>query len=124
MATQRSFSQDDSALTEVEEYLRGRFQKDQVSRVPELARDKPRQTRVDQLTLPDEERAKLPETKDKYIIRENPHQVAWEREVRKFLRRLNPEHGHRVSAQMVYEWATGIKVKDLYERGENANADQ
>ena len=123
MATQRSFSQDDSALTEVEEYLRGRFQKDQVSRVPELARDKPRQTRVDQLTLPDEERAKLPETKDKYIIRENPHQVAWEREVRKFLRRLNPEHGHRVSAQMVYEWATGIKVKDLYERGENANAD-
>lgn len=63
----------------------------------------------------------MPETKDKYLVRENPHLVEWEREVRKFLRNLSPQHGHRVSAAMVYEWATGIKVAELYERGGNAN---
>lgn len=55
----------------------------------------------------------MPATKDKYLIRENPHLVAWEREVRKFLRHLSPDHGHRVSAVMVYEWATGIRIADL-----------
>ena len=55
----------------------------------------------------------MPLTKDKYLVRENPHLVAWEREVRKFLRRLSPEHGHRVSASMIYEWATGLMVRDL-----------
>ena len=55
----------------------------------------------------------MPLTKDKYLVRENPELVQWERETRKFLRRLSPDHGHRVSAAMVYEWATGIKVVDL-----------
>ena len=55
----------------------------------------------------------MPFTKDKYLVRENPHLVQWEREVRKFLRNLSPEHGHRVSAIMIYEWATGIRVVDL-----------
>ena len=59
----------------------------------------------------------MPFTKDKYLVRENPELVQWERETRKFLRRLSPEHGHRVSAAMVYEWATGIKVVDLMEAG-------
>lgn len=55
----------------------------------------------------------MPLTKDKYIIRENPHLVAWERETRKFLRKLSPDHGHRVTAVMIFEWATGLAVKDL-----------
>ena len=65
----------------------------------------------------------MPLTKDKYLVRENPHLVAWEREVRKFLRKLRPQHGHRVSATMVYEWATGIDVAELYEKGGNCTAD-
>ena len=60
----------------------------------------------------------MPFTKDKYIIRENPHLVQWEREVRKFLRNLSPEHGHRVSAVMIYEWATGIQITEIMEANE------
>jgi mRNA-degrading endonuclease RelE of RelBE toxin-antitoxin system len=55
----------------------------------------------------------MPFTKDKYLVRENPHLVQWERECRKFLRNLSPEHGHRVSAVMIYEWATGILMVDV-----------
>ena len=62
----------------------------------------------------------MPYTKDKYLVKENPHLVQWERETRKFLRRLSPEHGHRVAAVMIYEWATGITVADLLE-AEQAN---
>lgn len=114
-----------SALSEVEEYLKARFDKNHQR--PRVSSDSRAvagaTTRLDQLILPDEERAKLPETKDKYLVRENPHLVQWEREVRKFLRRLNPHHGHRVSAAMVYEWATGINVKDLYDKGGKAGGD-
>ena len=59
----------------------------------------------------------MPFTKDKYLVKENVHLVQWEREVRKFLRQLSPMHGHRVSAVMIYEWATGIRVTDLMEAG-------
>lgn len=69
--------------------------------------------RVDQLVLSDELRGKMPLTKDKFLVKENPHLVAWEREVRKFLRNLSPEHGHRVSAVMIFEWATGLLIADL-----------
>ena len=59
----------------------------------------------------------MPFTKDKFLVRENSDLVAWERETRKFLRKLSPEHGHRVSAAMVFEWATGIQVVDLMAQG-------
>ena len=59
----------------------------------------------------------MPFTKDKYLVKENLELVQWEREVRKFLRRLSPEHGHRVSAAMIYEWATGILTADLVAAG-------
>lgn len=62
----------------------------------------------------------MPLTKDKYLVRENPHDLQWEREVRKFLRKLSPEHGHRVAAVMVYEWATGINLVELHEAGGSA----
>src|SRR5690606_8179880 len=32
---------------------------------------------------------------------------------RKFLRYLSPNHEHRVSAVGIYEWATGLQIKDL-----------
>lgn len=59
----------------------------------------------------------MPLTKDKYLVKDNPQMVQWEREVRKFLRRLTPEHEHRIAASMIYEWATGIKVADLMREG-------
>lgn len=109
---------------EIERFLKAKFDKDAQPRVSGDSRAAPRGVRseLDSLLLGDEERAKLPETKDKYLVRENPHLVQWERETRKFLRKLNPAHGHRVSAAMVYEWATGINVTELYAKGGTANA--
>ena len=69
--------------------------------------------RVDATVLPDNKRKMMPMTKDDYLIRENPVRISWEREVRKFLRKLSPQHEHRISAVMIYEWATGLRVRDL-----------
>lgn len=103
-----------SLLTEVESLLQKKFNKDaNVTRVPSTALASDGSRRLDQLVLPDTERAKMPYTKDKYLVKENPHLVQWERETRKFLRNLSPNHGHRVAAVMVYEWATGITISDL-----------
>lgn len=65
----------------------------------------------------------MPYTKEKYLVRDNPHLVQWEREVRKFLRNLTPRHEHRVSAVMIYEWATGISVRDLMAEGGKPSPD-
>lgn len=105
-------------LSEVESVLRARFDKekaDKENRVPSNAQASKSSDRIEELVLPDDQRAKMPFTKDKYLVRENPHLVQWEREVRKFLRRLSPDHGHRVSAAMIYEWATGIRIVDAME---------
>jgi hypothetical protein len=106
---------DATYLSEAEEELKRRFSKEEADkrRLPSNAGDSRTSERIDQLILPDEMRARMPVTKDKFLVRENPHQVSWEREVRKFLRNLSPDHGHRVSAVMVYEWATGIRVADI-----------
>lgn len=115
---------DDSAtfLTEAEEALKKRFNKEEANkrRIQSNASDAQSSDRLDQLVLPDEMRAKMPITKDKFLVKENPHLVQWEREVRKFLRNLSPEHGHRVSAVMVYEWATGIRIADIMKAGDKA----
>jgi hypothetical protein len=112
-------------LSEVEALLKKRFSKKEADkrRVPSTARGARGSARLDQLLLHDEERARMPLTKDKYLVRENPHLVAWERETRKFLRNLSPEHGHRVAAVMIYEWATGISIKELMDEGGSAQAD-
>ena len=105
----------DDRLSEVERELKGRFKKEEADkrRLPSTAAASAPSERIDSLVLPDEMRAKMPFTKDKYLVRENPHLVQWERECRKFLRNLSPEHGHRVSAVMIYEWATGILMVDV-----------
>ena len=102
-------------LHEVERALKERFEKGETkaSRLPSTAAAPADNARVDQLVLPDEERAKMPYTKDQFLVRENPALVKWEREVRKFLRNLSPQHGHRVAAVMIFEWATGLKIADL-----------
>jgi hypothetical protein len=113
-------------LTEVEILLKKRFEKDEADkkqRVPSNAHAARGSARIDTLTLPDNERAKMPYTKDKYLVRENPHTVQWEREVRKFLRQLSVASGHRISAVMIYEWATGIRVAELMDEGGSARSD-
>lgn len=111
-------------LSEEEEELKKRFNKDAPSaRVPSSAHAPAGSDRIDNLVLPDELRGKMPFTKDKYLVKENPQLVQWEREVRKFLRKLSPSHGHRVSAVMVYEWATGINVAELMAEGGRPQSD-
>lgn len=112
-----------SLLSDVEEVLKKKFDKESSSRVPSSAHDARSSERVDQLVLPDDERGRMPYTKDKYLVKENPHLVQWERETRKFLRQLTPRHSHRVAAVMVYEWATGIRVAELMAEGGSAAAD-
>lgn len=104
----------DDLLTEVERKLRARQSSGEVTtkRVPSTARA-PRATRLDQLLLPDEERGRMPFTQERFIKRENPQRVQWERELRKFLRKLSPMHEHRISAVHVYEWATGLSIAEL-----------
>lgn len=112
-------------LSETEEKLRRLFLEggQKVGRVPSNSRDPRSSERIDQLVLSDEDRPRMPFTKDKYLVNENPHLVTWERETRKFLRNLSPEHGHRVSASMIYEWATGISVQVLIADGGNPRPD-
>lgn len=115
----------EDVLSDVEKVLKGKFNKEEASkqRVPSTAHAAAASARVDQLVLPEEERAKMPFTKDQYLVRENPQLVKWERETRKFLRKLSPAHGHRVAAVMIYEWATGIKVAELMAAGGSASPD-
>ena len=112
-------------LTAAEEALKKRFQTEGpgVGRLQSTARAAASSTRVDQLALPLEERGKMPFTADKYLVKENPELVQWERETRRFLRRLSPNHRHRVSAVMIWEWTTGLSMQELVAGGGSANAD-
>ena len=106
-----------SLLTDAEEILRKRFFESGNLRpgLPSNAAPIAPSPRIESLVIPDEMRGSMPLTKSKYLVKENPHLVQWEREVRKFLRKLSPEHEHRISAIMVYEWATGIRIADIME---------
>ena len=66
-------------------------------RLPSNAAPPPESDRLTQLFAPVEERGRMPLTKERYVIRDNPHKVAWERQVRMFLRLLplDPGRGHR-----------------------------
>ena len=110
-------------ISEVEEMLGERKKVTDHAVVPSTAGTTTGSDRLDQLLLPDKERGRMPLTKSKYLIRENPHLVQWEREVRKFLRNLSPDHEHRVAAVMVFEWATNIAVADLMAAGKSASPD-
>ena len=106
-------STDSDLLSEIEKTLKEKYEKKETGhRLPSNAAAAAGSDRVVSLLLPDNERPKMPLTKDKYVVRENPHKVAWEREVRKFCRNLTLTNEHRISASMIYEWATGIKVAD------------
>ena len=105
-------------LTDAERVLRERFDSSKRRPLPSTAVSPDKQTRLNQLVLPDDMRRRMPMTKDKYLVKENPQLVLWERETRKFLRQLSPDHGHRVSAVMVFEWATGLLITELAEESQ------
>ena len=98
----------------IDPQVREKFSNVKVSdpRIPSDAQAPATSERVDQLVLPAAERGKMPFTKEKFIIKENAALVAWERVTREFLRQLSVRHAHRVSAVMVFEWATGRTVKE------------
>jgi|GEM_PF-3645288 len=104
---------DGGLVTEVEKDLRERFEKGETKATAVPSTAKARETRVDQLVLPDDQRAKVRFTKDEFLVKENPELIAWEREVRKFLLQLSPRHEHRIAAAHVFEWATGLALADL-----------
>lgn len=63
--------------------------------------------------LDDDQRGDMPLTKEKFIITENPALVEWERETRKFIKNLSRYTSHKITAIMVFEWATGISITQL-----------
>ena len=80
--------------------------------LPSNAQEADRSAGAPESVLPLSERGRMPLTKDKYLVREDPELVKWERVVREFLRKLSPETRHRVSAVMIWEWATNQKISD------------
>ncbi len=110
-----------SEVTGIDPLVREKFltEKTPVTRIPSTAQNRAVPDRLDSLALPLAERGRMPFTKEKFIIKENPALVYWERETRMFLRQLSPNHAHRVSAAMVFEWVTGITVKDYLADGGN-----
>lgn len=113
----------DKMISEIEQFLQKKHDPEARADLPSTAAPLPESERLASLMLPDDKRGKMPLTKEKYLIRENPQLIRWERETRKFLRNLSPEHGHRISAVMVYEWATGIEVAELMKQGGTASPD-
>lgn len=99
--------------SDLERQLQAQFNPENMDRFSSTAKDAAVSDYVQDLVLPEESRGRLPYTRDKFVVSENPARVEWERQVRKFLSRLNGDFSHRITAVMIYEWATGIKIKDL-----------
>lgn len=68
---------------------------------------------VDDMVLADEERGRVPHSRSDWVVKEDPRRVKWEREVRKYLAKLNSDFGHKITAPGIYEWATGVSLKEL-----------
>ena len=100
-------------VSELEKELQSRFDASKMQRFTSTAQAAAKNEYVGDLVLPEEERGLMPYTKSDLVISENPLRVAWEREVRKFISKLTTHTSHRVTAAMVYEWATGIKIAEL-----------
>jgi len=98
---------------DIHKQLQEQFNPENLSRFTSTATAADRAEDVERLMLPEEQRGRIPLTRSDYVLREDPRRVEWEREVRKFLAKLNGDFGHKVTAPMIYEWATGVKLSDL-----------
>ena len=65
--------------------------------LPSNAQEAERSAGAPESVLPLSERGRMPLTKDKYLVKEDPELIRWERIVREFLRNLSPLHRHRIS---------------------------
>jgi len=102
-----------TAHNELHRELQKQFDPTGLSRFTSTAQEARKAEDVESLLLDEEQRGRIPFTREDFVIREDPRRVEWEREVRKFLSRLNHDYGHRVTAPMIYEWATGVSLADL-----------
>jgi hypothetical protein len=109
-----------NTVSEIEREMQARFDPDAAKRFTSTAREAAKSEYVGELVVPEEQRGLMPYTKEEFVISENPQRVAWEREVRKFLKRLTNHTSHRITAAMIYEWATNIKIADLLEADKRA----
>jgi len=100
-------------VSDLEKQLQAQFDPAHLRRFSSTATDAAKSEYVQELVLPDDKRGMMPYTKSDLVISENPLRVEWEKEVRKFLGRLSTHTSHRVTAPMIYEWATGIKIADI-----------
>ena len=98
--------------SEIERMLQEQFP-DESPRFTSQVDDPETSTYVRELARPVENRGRIPLTRDAFVIAENPARVEWERQVRIFLSKLSYESGHRVTAPMIFEWTTGIRIADL-----------
>ena len=65
------------------------------------------------MLLPEGQRGRLPLTRSDFVMKEDVRRVEWERVTRSFLAGLNSDFGHKVTAAMVFEWATGVSLAEL-----------
>jgi hypothetical protein len=98
-----------------------RKDRDIVPRLPSTAGQPERVSRSSALIVPLEKRGKMPLTKEKFLVKENPELVLWERETRNFLVNLSLANKHRIAAVMVYEWATNTRIADVVAGGGTAS---
>jgi len=101
--------------SDIERELQARFNPGNMDRFSSTAQEVAKADYVEALVLPEESRGRMPYSRADLIIEENPARVEWERQLRKFLAKLNSDFGHRITAPMVYEWTTGIKITELAE---------
>ena len=102
-----------SPVSDLERTLQAQFDKANLERFSSTAGKGAESTYVQNLVVPEDERGPMPFTKEELMVNENPMRIEWERQVRKFVKRLPQHTSHRITAVMIYEWATNIKVKDL-----------
>jgi len=109
-------------LSDVERALQARFNPTKLERFTSTALEPKRSELVQQLALPEDARGRMPMTQEKFATVDNPQRVEWERHVRYFLKQLRPrEQAHRITAPMIFEWTTGISIKELAEAEGVAN---
>jgi hypothetical protein len=95
------------AKRRMEERLKGHL-----DRNPEAAlRSTPRLARNDRTTRAKKVVVLLPERREDYLIREDEALVYWEREVRRYVDKVvDPVHGDRIAAPMIYAWSMGQEI--------------
>lgn len=98
--------------SDIEKMLQEQFPTES-PRFTSTAEEPKRSEQVQQLVRPRELRGRVPLTLESFVVNENPARVEWERHVREFLGQLTENQAHRVTAPMIFEWTTGISIKEL-----------